>query len=800
MPAQSLAQIVEMQRAVSEAGLDPDRVMAVISSHATRLSGAAGAVVELAEGDEMVYRAGAGAGAGMLGTRLKRDGSLSGRSFAEAQTLCCDDSETDPRVDRATCRRVGARSMVVVPLVAGADAMGVLKVFSDRPGAFDAAQVHALEIAAAHLGAALHAARQYRELQAERSRLRASQDRLQAMAANVPGMLYQIALSPEGQWSWPFVGQGCRHLFGVDPERVAESPQLPFELVHPEDREALWSSIRHSAATLEPWVWHGRVKLSTGERWVHGGSRPQRLDDGTVLWDGLLMDITDRQKAADEIRFQAHLLDSVQQAVIATDLEGIVTFWNGHAERLYGWTCAEALGRHILDLNVPEDTIAEAGGILAKLAAGGSWSGEITLRRKDGTRFTAHVTDSPIHDAAGRMVGIVGASQDVSDRKRLEEQLRQSQKMEAVGRLAGGVAHDFNNLLTAIQGGADLLLHDMDEDHAMREDVLEIRKASVRAAGLTRQLLAFSRRQVLQPRVMDLNTTLRDIERMLRRLIGEDVDVVTDLAPSLGAVRADPGQMEQVLMNLAVNARDAMPWGGTIVISTRNVFLSESEARGRQFSIPAGRYVSVSVSDSGVGIAPEHLPHIFEPFFTTKEPGKGTGLGLSTVYGIVRQSGGYVWAESTPGQGTTVRVYLPVVELRVDADGGAEPGPPAAGGETVLIVEDEPAVRRVAQRILSSAGYHVLAAETGDDALAVRERYRGPIDLVLCDVVMPGMGGPELLQRLTADDGAPRVLYMSGYTQDALAHRGPLEAATLLIEKPFPHDLLLRRVREALEA
>jgi two-component system, cell cycle sensor histidine kinase and response regulator CckA len=385
----------------------------------------------------------------------------------------------------------------------------------------------------------------------------------------------------------------------------------------------------------------------------------------------------------------------------------------------------------------------------------------------------------------------------------LEAQLALSQRMEAVGRLAGGVAHDFNNILTAISGYADLLLTDLPEGDNRRRDVEEIHQAAQRAASLTQQLLAFSRRQVLQPKVVDLNALVRDVEKMLRRLIGEDILFATVLHPRVGNVRADPGQLEQVIVNLAVNARDAMPApaGGRLTIETRNVELDESYAADHP-PVKPGQYVLLAVSDTGVGMDEETKARIFEPFFTTKARGKGTGLGLATVYGIVRQTGGHIWAYSEPGKGTTMRVYLP----RVDepADPLERPGDSAPeelrGSETILVVEDEAPVRAVTRQLLERNGYTVLEAADGPSALALVDSKDGqaPIQLLLTDVIMPGMSGRELASQLKARLPNLRVLYMSGYTDDAVVRHGMLEPGLAYLEKPFRPQTLLRKIRQTL--
>ena len=381
-----------------------------------------------------------------------------------------------------------------------------------------------------------------------------------------------------------------------------------------------------------------------------------------------------------------------------------------------------------------------------------------------------------------------------------QTRLQSVQKMEAIGRLAGGIAHDFNNLVQAIGGYTEILLRRLPDYDPLRRNAEEIKKAGDRAAALTRQLLAFSRQQVLQPKVLDLNMVVGNIEQLLRRLIGEDVVLKTLLASDLGPVRADAAQIEQVLMNLAVNARDAMPEGGTLTIRTQNVDLSSSDQR-EPFTVIAGPYVLLSVADTGVGMTPEIRARAFEPFFTTKEPGRGTGLGLSTVYGVVKQSGGYIWLDSQQGQGTALRIYLPRVKERALSEVRRAPQVSVPRGtETVLLVEDEEGVRDLIREWLAGHGYHVLAATNGLEALDVAARADRRIDLLVADVVMPQMGGPALAQRLLALRPDLKVIYVSGYADDALGDRQVLEAGAAFIQKPFPLDTLVRKVREILDA
>jgi PAS domain S-box-containing protein len=410
-------------------------------------------------------------------------------------------------------------------------------------------------------------------------------------------------------------------------------------------------------------------------------------------------------------------------------------------------------------------------------------------------------TATPLYNSGSAVLGCVEVLRDITERKRAEEQLRQAHKMEAIGQLAGGVAHDFNNLLMAIIGYSELLLARLREGDRLRKHVQEIKKAGERAAALTRQLLAFSRRQVLVPQVLDLNSVVSNVQKMLRRMIGEDIDLLTVPAPDLGQVRADPGQVEQVIMNLAVNARDAMPEGGKLTLETTNVALDESYTRNHIDVLP-GRYVMLAVRDTGSGMDAETLSHIFEPFFTTKEEGKGTGLGLATVYGIAKQSGGHIEVSSEPGQGTTFRVYLPRIEAAYEpAARGAPAEEMPRGTETVLLVEDDVVVCELLRQMLQGSGYTVLEAGGARQALRMGERYAPrPIHLLLADVVMPEMSGPQLADHLARVYPKMKVLYISGYTDAAVARHGKLSTKAPYLQKPFAPEVLARKVREVLDA
>lgn len=729
------------------------------------------------------------------------------------------------------------------------------------------------------------------------------------------------------------------------------------------------------------------IKFKDGriyERYV----KPQLLE-GRIIGQVLsFRDITERKESERNIRFQAHLLNTVEQAVIATDVNGIVIYWNEFAQHLYGWAAAEALNRNVMELTTPEPSREQAEEIMSNLQKGKGWTGEFTMQHRGGRTFPAAITNSPVYDDKEALIGIVGISNDITERKQTEhalveaneraireyerlldrvarlaeslgtardlqtvyralysfavisapctgffislydakpnarlavyarsdgdeidisdlppmemsgspnsraissgaiiieddfqaamagkptvnigldknpnlpqsclvapmsvmgrivgavevqssmpaaytkehatamqmaanlaanaienvrlfeqereraEQLRLSQKLESVGRLAGGIAHDFNNMLTAINGYSDLTLRRLDADDPLRHNVEEIKKAGERSAALTHQLLAFSRQQVLQSKVLDLNEIITDTAQMLKRLIGEDIQLNTVLSSELGRVETDPGQLAQVLMNLAVNARDAMPEGGNLTIETANLQLDE-EFVTRQFSIKPGSYVLLAVNDTGTGIDAETQQHIFEPFFTTKEIGKGTGLGLATVYGIVKQSGGYIRVHSEIGHGASFNIYLPRIDEEIAAEvENSELENAPEGAETILIVEDEDMVRALTRRMLEECGYQVIEARNGVEALSVYENHNCKFDLLMTDVVMPQMGGRVLAEKMAQIKPDLRVLFTSGYTDDAVIRENIIEADTNFIQKPFTFDALARKVRESLD-
>ncbi|HUP38331.1 MAG TPA: PAS domain S-box protein [Candidatus Limnocylindria bacterium] len=503
-----------------------------------------------------------------------------------------------------------------------------------------------------------------------------------------------------------------------------------------------------------------------------------------------------------EIRDARDFLQSITEnspdAIITTDGRGRLTYFSRGAEAMFGCRAQEMIGTSVADIY--PGGLEEARSVRRRLDQEGLLRNyESDFLARDGRRVEVSASISVLRDASGATVGTLGLLKDIAERRHLEEQLRQSQKMDAIGRLAGGIAHDFNNLLTVIAGRAQMILSRLRPEEAMHRDATLVRTTADRAAALTQQLLAFSRKQVLQPQVLDLNAVMTAMEPMLGRLIGEDVELAVTPAADLGRVKADPGQIEQVIVNLVVNSRDAMPQGGRLTVETANVELDEAYA-SRHVSVPAGQYVMLAVSDTGAGMDEQTRSRVFEPFFTTKEPGKGTGLGLATVYGIVKQSGGDIRLYSEVGVGTTFKMYLPrVAEAVAPPDPIASPSATVPrGDETVLLVEDEPEVRDLAREILQGSGYTVLQACDPEDALFVAERHTGPIHLLVTDVIMPRQSGRALAERLRPLRPEMQVLYMSGYTNDAILRHGVLDPDTQFIQKPFTPAGLGRKVRAAI--
>jgi PAS domain S-box-containing protein len=508
------------------------------------------------------------------------------------------------------------------------------------------------------------------------------------------------------------------------------------------------------------------------------------------------------EKTLAETRDRAQFaLEAAGVGTWESDLATGATRWSQTLEQLHGLPPGGFPGRFdaFVDLIDAEDRQRVSDEVARADREGGDSHLEYRVKWPDGSVHWIAGIGRTLRGADGQPVKAAGIALDITSRKQLEEQFRQSQKMEAIGRLAGGIAHDFNNLLTAIMGYSEMVLDRVADQPDIAADVEEIKKAGERASRLTSQLLAFSRRQTIQPRILDLNQVVGDLERMLRRVIGEDIVLEIASAPGLARTKADPSQVEQVLMNLVVNARDAMPRGGRLRIGAANVTLDEAFARHHVSAVP-GRYVSLTVTDTGSGMKPEIVARIFEPFFTTKVVGKGTGLGLSTVYGIVKQNNGYVTVDSTPGAGTTFTTYWPEVDLPVETPGlGRGPVRTLAGTETVLLVEDEAGVRELVRKILVRHGYTVFAARDAADAIDIEQHYDGPLHLLLTDIVMPGMNGPDLAQRLVRRRPDMQVMYMSGFAHHVAVGFGSVSDRTSFIQKPFSAESLAATVRDCLD-
>jgi PAS domain S-box-containing protein len=532
---------------------------------------------------------------------------------------------------------------------------------------------------------------------------------------------------------------------------------------------------------------------------IDDSGAPIRDQEGRIQGVVLVFrDVSERRRAEAEREKLLSAIEQAGEAVVITDSKGTIEYVNPAFEHITGYTRSEAGGQtfRILKSGLQDRAFYEQ--LWKTISSGGTFQGRLINKRKDGTLYTVDATISPVFDGSGHITGYVAVKRDVTDQLALEEQFHQSQKMEAVGRLAGGVAHDFNNMLGIILGHSELAMDQVIPASPLHADLEEIQRAAQRSANLTRQLLAFARKQTTSPIILDLNDTVSGMIKMLRRIIGEEINLAWMPGANLWPVKIDPAQTDQLLANLCVNARDAIDGVGQISIETRNVVIEEVHCSERIGCRP-GQYVMLAVSDDGCGMDEETLDRLFEPFFTTKEVGKGTGLGLSTVYGIVQQNGGFIQVSSQPGQGATFKMYLP----RTLETAAAEKTPAAKivvkGTETVLLVEDEPSILELAKTVLDRLGYAVLAAGSPAEALRIAERHRAPIDLLITDVVMPGMNGQQLKERIEKDLPDIKVLFMSGYAADAVAHRGILENDVQFLQKPFSNRSLGEKVREVLD-
>lgn len=729
--------------------------------------------------------------------------TLFGAVITSGAPVIANDPADDPRRGGLPPGHPPLRAFLGLPFFSGKELIGMVGV-ANRPGGYDEGLVQALAPILATCSSLVQAFRSERQRKEAEKLLRESETFLQ-MSQRVGKV---------GSWEWDVRtnrvrwSDGMHVIHGTTPEQFEGTLEAAARYTHPEDLPAGQANIEHvlQGNGLRPLEY--RIIRPDGEirhLWVQGevtreeGGRP-------ILITGTVVDITERKSAEAAVAASEHMLktvlDGIPQGVFWKDRESRYLGCNAVVARAFGMSGPEALlGK--TDRDIPCLTPEQATFFNQKdqevMTSGQPLIGIIQQATlADGRTIWMETNKMPLRDAAGNVIGVLGTSQDITERKSLEEQLRQSQKMEAFGQLAGGVAHDFNNLVTIILGFSDLLLNTLPSQSPVRESVSEIREAGERAAALTRQLLAFSRKGVLEPKVLDLNTIVSETEKMLRRTIGEDILLTTVLDSTLKPIKADPDQLVQVLMNLAVNARDAMPKGGKLTIETSNVVLDQHYANNHIEAQP-GSYVKLSVSDTGCGMTPEVKARIFEPFFTTKGVGKGTGLGMAVVHGIVKQSGGNIEVYSEPGIGTTFKIYFPALAEIVPIPRNHQEATVGGGTETVLLVEDEDGVRNLAELVLQSYGYKVLAASSSKEAMQLAELHSEQIDLLVTDVVMPEMSGPKLVEILQPRFPQMKVLFLSGYTDDAVIRHGILHEEVHFLQKPFTPRTLASKVREVLD-
>jgi PAS domain S-box-containing protein len=826
--AARLAALVKAQHELAAIAADSEQIMDRATEIAQRLTDADGADFEVIDRDELVYRAMSGISVGQSGLRLNRNSSLSGEAIRRNLTLRCDDAEADSRVNAAACREAGLRSMIVAVLRSKGEPVGVIKVVARKPNSFGDNDAHILELFAESLGTILQRKQAEDEL-----RLRAIQ---------------QAAIAELGQEALRSIGSSnlmekavaiVARTFGVEYSSVLQSlpdgisikvvagfgwrPGTEVKALLPAGRKSVsgYTLLSKGPIILDDLATDARFQGSRlfhrdgivsgvsvvirGENgpWGSLGAFTTRhrafTPDDIVFVQSiadLIAEANRRQRVEDAMAQQAALLDKAHDAIIVRGLDHCILFWNSGAERLYGWTRSEAIGylKHeqlyhdAADYHEANEQVFELG----------EWGGIIRQRRKDGSNLTVQAHWTLIRDGSGKPQSVFSIVTDITQQLALEQQLKQSQRLEAVGELTGGIAHDFNNLLTIIQGNSELLVEDLADNEQLRRMAEMTLRAAKRGAELTHRLLAFARRQHLKPKVVDANDLLSGMESLLRRTLSEDIDIELVRGANLWLSLVDPSQLEGAVLNLCINARDAMQGGGRFIIETANTQLDEDYAVPHADLI-SGEYVMVAVSDTGMGISPENLDRVFDPFFTTKDVGNGTGLSM--VYGFIKQSRGHIEIYSEVGKGTTVKMFLPKSEqARHVVDETPASIADLGGTEKILLVEDDELVRHHAERQLIALGYLVTTAVNGPAALETI-KLRADIDLLFTDVVMPGgMNGPILADQALKLRPHLKVLYTSGYTENAMVHLGRLDNGTLLLTKPYSRIELAQKVRAALAA
>jgi len=750
----------------------------------------------------------------LLGERLPFDKSFASWVARESTPMLINGQVPDDRFETRWPRN-DISSSISVPMQVAGKLIGVLNLnVVNKKRTFTGGQMKGLTILAGAAAAALESASLYTQV------LRAEENYHSIFENAVEG-IFQTSLDGTFIRVNPAMGQMLG--YSSPEELITAAANLEHDLYPDRARRDEFSQLLQKRGTISAFEIELRKKDGSSV-FLSESARAVRDEKGRLLYyEGIAKDITERKRSDEaESRLRAEFEEQRQRLdAIVANVPGVVfeswskpdgelhrpDFVSEHLKSMLGYSVSEWTSKPGFWLTIihPDDRprVEREAGI--QFAAGKAGTHEFRWIAKDGSIVWVSAHTVPISDEEGQTVGVRGVVTDITERQRLEsalstseEQLRQSQKLEAIGQLAGGVAHDFNNLLTVIGGYSSILLNRVAEDSPHHVPIEEIKKASDRACGLTRQLLAFSRKQILQPKLLDLNEVVSDLDKMVRRLIGEDVDLFAKTDPGLGKVKADPGQIEQVLLNLIVNARDAMPLGGKITIETSNVFISNENAQSH--AATPGSYVMLAVSDSGCGMSSEVKERIFEPFFTTKGAGKGTGRGLSTVYGIVKKSEGHIWLYSEPDNGTTFKIYLPRVSDAEEQEQVAIAAKAVPRGtETVLLVEDEDQVRDILTDILNSQGYQVYVAASGNEALEIA-RKNGIIHLMITDVVMPQMSGRELSEKLAQFRPEMKVLYMSGYTDDAIVRHGLLDAKLNFLQKPFDSATVARKVRHVLDS